>query len=104
MCTFFLELPSLLKRSDDLQRLLHFNILQSQQTDSSGALADTLLICNGGTIRTHSFLLQGASPFIWSAIMSQVCIFVVLIFMVVIGTMLPQIVKLKLVICFLFAG
>ncbi|CAL8102933.1 unnamed protein product [Orchesella dallaii] len=59
------------QRPPGLEAMFYTDVLQSQQTDANGNLADTLLICSGGTIRAHAFLLQAASPFIQYAIQSQ---------------------------------
>ncbi|CAL8130158.1 unnamed protein product [Orchesella dallaii] len=63
--------PFKCKRTPKSETWLYQDILQSQQTDTNGWLADTLLMCDGGTIRVHAFILQAASPFFRAAILSQ---------------------------------
>ncbi|ODM87980.1 Protein bric-a-brac 2, partial [Orchesella cincta] len=63
--------PYKLQRTPELQTGLHLDILESQRSDTSGYLADTSLMCQGGTIKVHAFILQAASPFFRAAFTSQ---------------------------------
>ncbi|ODN03586.1 Transcription factor Ken 2 [Orchesella cincta] len=60
-----------IQRPPGLEVMFYIDVLQSQQTDTVGNLADCLLVCVGGSIRAHAFLLQAASPVIQLAIQSQ---------------------------------